>query len=85
MNDAAVKMFVADHSPEIRERILQTVAAFPQLGFVGTASPVPGCIDGVQATKPDLLILDLRIPGGSGFDVLRKFEHMEACLSRLCP
>jgi DNA-binding NarL/FixJ family response regulator len=32
---------------------------------------VPHAVDGIREKKPDAIILDLQMPGGSGLDVLR--------------
>ena len=72
-----MNLFVAEDSKDIRLRLLGIVAAFPELQLIGIATDVPGCIDRVHALRPDILILDLSMPGGSGFDVLRSFEQWE--------
>lgn len=38
--------------------------------------------DGFLHWKPDLLLLDLFLPGCSGLDLLREFRHLEARMGR---
>ena len=71
------KVFLVDDSPLVRERIAQMVEALPQLRLVGEAAGVPEAISGILAAKPDLVLLDLSLDNGSGFDVLRAVHRRE--------
>jgi DNA-binding NarL/FixJ family response regulator len=70
-----MKVFIADDSSEIRDRILNVVGMFPQLEVVGTAADFIGCVQGLRAKKPDILLLDLQMPGGNGLEVLRELGN----------
>jgi DNA-binding NarL/FixJ family response regulator len=71
------KVFLVDDSPLVRERIAQMVEALPQLRLVGEAAGVPEAINGILAAKPDLVLLDLSLGNGSGFDVLSAVHRRE--------
>jgi DNA-binding NarL/FixJ family response regulator len=70
----AVNLFIAEDSRDLLLRLLSVVASFPELHLIGIATDVPSCIARTQALRPDLMILDLSMPGGSGLTVLRGFE-----------
>ncbi len=38
--------------------------------FVGEAADVPAAVDGIRAAKPDVVLLDVHLPGGGGRAVL---------------
>lgn len=40
--------------------------------IVGEAGDVPEAIAAIRKTNPDMVILDLYMPGGNGFDVLQQ-------------
>ena len=66
-----MKVFIVDDSRVVVERLAGLLEEIPGAQFVGQAGDVPEAVDGIQKMKPDALILDLHMPGGSGLDVLR--------------
>jgi DNA-binding NarL/FixJ family response regulator len=43
--------------------------------IVGHAGNVLDAIQGIRGAKPDVVILDIRMPGGSGIDVLESLKN----------
>jgi DNA-binding NarL/FixJ family response regulator len=67
-----MKVFIADDSSVVVERLVDLLEEeVPDAQLVGQAGDVPEAVRGIQKVKPDALILDLQMPGGSGLDVLR--------------
>lgn len=66
-----MKVFIADDSRVVVERLTGLLEEVPGAQLVGQAGDVPAAVNGIQKMKPDALILDLHMPGGSGLDVLR--------------
>ena len=74
VNDAReekMKVFIVDDSKVVVERLVDLLEDVPGAELVGQAADVPQAVEGIQKMKPDALILDLQMPGGSGLDVLR--------------
>jgi two-component system nitrate/nitrite response regulator NarL len=71
-----VKILVADDHPMIRTAI---DALLRDTGFEIVGSAVTGeeTIRRVDELQPDILLLDVRMPAGSGLDVLRKVRNDE--------
>jgi DNA-binding NarL/FixJ family response regulator len=65
-----VKIFLADDSSLIRARVAAMLGA-PAMTIVGQAETPQACIDGILATRPDVVVLDVQLEGGHGLDVLR--------------
>ncbi|HEV3421948.1 MAG TPA: response regulator transcription factor [Candidatus Acidoferrum sp.] len=66
-----MKIFIADDSRVVVERLAGLLEEVPGTHLVGQAGDVPSAVKGIQKLKPDAVILDLHMPGGSGLDVLR--------------
>ena len=65
-----MKVFLVEDAPLLRERLIAlivSVGAEP----VGHAEGASEAIDGILAASPDVVVLDLHLKQGSGFDVLR--------------
>ena len=45
-------------------------ADHPSIRIVGEADGVAHALEVIEATSPDIMFLDIQMPGGSGFDVL---------------
>ena len=68
-------MFIADDSATIRERLAELLAGVEGVVVVGEAADVSTAQAGIQTTAPDVAILDIHMPGGSGIDVLRNVKR----------
>ena len=67
---APVRVFVAEDSAPVRRR-LDALIAEAGAESAGHAAEVEPATRGILASRPDLVILDLQLADGTGFDVLR--------------
>lgn len=63
-----MKILVADDNPDSRQLTRDIVASMGH--EVVTAVDGPHALEAIQEEKPDLIILDVNMPGMSGFDVM---------------
>jgi len=70
-----MKVFIADDSHVVVERLADLLKEVPGVRLVGRASDVPGAIHSIAKANPDAVILDLQMPGGSGLEVLRAIRQ----------
>lgn len=66
-----MQVFLVEDSPLIRDRLTALVAGVPGAEVSGYAGDAEGAIRQILHSRPDLVLLDLSLAEGSGFDVLR--------------
>lgn len=73
-----LRVFIADDSVLVRERLAALVSESEGSEVVGQAGNAPEAIDAIRQLRPDVVILDVRMPGGSGLQVLEKIKQSRA-------
>jgi len=74
--NSPIKVFLADDSELIRTRVAAMLGV-PAMTIVGQAQTPQASIDGILATQPDVVVLDVQLEGGSGLQVLRAIHPCE--------
>ena len=69
-----IKVLIADDSSLLRGHLMDTARRFQEIRIVGQAEDVPQAVESVAKLKPDVVILDIQMPGGSGIDVLETIK-----------
>lgn len=68
-------IFIADDSDPVRERLTAMLSEIEGAEVIGQARNVAEAIAGIQSLWPDVVILDIQMPGGSGLDVLKTIKQ----------
>ena len=66
-----VKVFLVEDSAMLRQRLLAILGSIPGAVSCGHAAGATEAIAAIQAAKPDVVVLDIQLESGNGFDVLR--------------
>jgi DNA-binding NarL/FixJ family response regulator len=66
-----MKVLIADDSGSVRERIKMLLSELETVEMIGEADNVQQAIEHIEQQSPDVVILDIQMPGGNGIDVLR--------------
>jgi two-component system, NarL family, response regulator DevR len=77
------RVFLVDDHEIVRRGIADIIDAEPDLEVVGEAGNVKQGLGRISATMPDVAVLDVRLPDGSGIDLCRavRSAHPEiACI-----
>ncbi len=69
------KVFIVEDSVIIRGRIISMISTIKGVEICGVAGEPKEAINGIRESKPDSVILDLKLYGGSGIDVLQKIKE----------
>ncbi|MBN2166470.1 MAG: response regulator transcription factor [Marinilabiliaceae bacterium] len=73
-----IKAVIIDDEPELREvnrRLLKD--NFPEIEVVGEAGSVNDAVELISKTNPKIVLLDIEIEGGTGFNVLQKIDNKD--------
>ncbi|MFC3898373.1 response regulator [Lentzea rhizosphaerae] len=68
------RVFLVDDHEVVRVGIRELLSASPDLEVVGEASSVTEALTMVPATKPDVAVLDVRLPDGNGIELCRELR-----------
>lgn len=74
MTEQRIRIFLLDDHELVRRGISELLSAVPDLEVVGEAGTKEQAISRILAVKPDVAILDARLPDGSGIDVCRQIR-----------
>ncbi len=69
-----MKVFIVDDSILIRERLTGVIHELPFAEIVGQAGDMRQAVEGIERFRPDVVLLDIRLPGGSGLDILQSIR-----------
>jgi len=76
MAGGVIRVFVVDDHAVVRQGLVSMLSQFHDLEIVGTASSGEEGLAAAAELSPDIVLLDLQMPGMQGLDVLDRFaEH----------
>jgi DNA-binding NarL/FixJ family response regulator len=67
----AIRVVLADDHPVVREGLRGMLAAEPDIEVVGEAASGPEAVALAERLRPDVILMDLRMPGGDGVEAIR--------------
>ncbi len=76
----SVRVLVVDDSPLVREGVRAVLEGYGReagLTVVGEAATVAEAISRAETTRPDLVLMDIRLPDGSGLDACRALQRSQ--------
>ncbi len=65
-----MKVLVVDDSAIVRHRLVAVLSRLPGVEYVGIAASASEARRAITSVRPDLVVLDIHMPCGSGLDVL---------------
>ena len=68
---AAHKVFLVEDSPSVRKRLAELLGEIAGVCIVGEAATPEEAVAGILDTHPHCVVLDFRLTGGTGVEVLR--------------
>ncbi len=69
-----IKTIIVDDEPEARDVLANLLADFSDLEVLSKDTSVDEALQSVQKHQPDLIFLDIQMPGKDGFELVRKLK-----------
>ena len=69
-----MRVLLIDDERLARAELRRLLSAHPEVEIIGEAVNAADGVQQIAALKPDLIFLDVQMPGGSGFDMLAALE-----------
>ncbi|RLD41842.1 MAG: DNA-binding response regulator [Bacteroidetes bacterium] len=73
-----IRCVIVDDESKAREILIEMLKLYcSTVEVVGQAHNVSSAYETIRQLNPDLVLLDIKMPDGSGFDLLNKFEKID--------
>jgi two-component system LytT family response regulator len=70
-----IKCLIIDDEQLARDLLREYIEQIPELNIIGEAARGSEAVERIDSDKPDLIFLDVQMPGMNGFDVLDEISH----------
>jgi DNA-binding NarL/FixJ family response regulator len=74
-SDGVVRVFLVDDHEVVRRGVAEVLEEDPVITVVGEAGSVAEALARVPAVRPDVTVVDMRLPDGDGAEVCRKLRQ----------
>jgi DNA-binding NarL/FixJ family response regulator len=71
-----IRVFIVDDHPVVRDGIASVLNAEPDIETVGMADSAEVMLDTVEQVRPDVVLLDLALPGMSGVEATARLARL---------
>ena len=72
----SVSTLIIDDEPLARKMLAEYLADYQDIDLVGMSKNGREAVSDIQSLRPDLIFLDIQMPGLNGFEVLQQIEYM---------
>ena len=73
-----MKLLIVDDSKLIRERLVETINGEHNIDIIGQVGNSTDAMSYINGYNPDVIILDIRLPGENGIKILEKIKNSKS-------
>ena len=77
-DDAVITLLIVDDHPVVRDGLRGMFDSAPGFRVLGEAADGVEALERAAALDPDVILMDLRMPGGGGVDAIRELARRGA-------
>lgn len=74
VNTKTINVFIVDDSEIVRDRLTSMLSEVPSINILGYADNPLAATESIVKQRPDVIILDIFLTGGSGIHVLKNIR-----------
>lgn len=71
-----MKALLIDDERLARQELKNLLSAYPEIQIVGEAANAEAAIESIRQLKPDVIFLDIQMPGKNGFELLEEISGL---------
>lgn len=68
-------VYIVDDSQAVRERLIAMISELEGTALAGASGEAPEAVTAIRRLQPDAVILDIRLPGMTGIQVLKEIKQ----------
>ena len=69
-----LRVLIVDDTRLARQELRTLLRDIPGVDCVGEADDVPAAREAIERLRPDVVLLDIQMPSGTGFDLLEQLD-----------
>ena len=69
-----IRVAIFDDNEYIRDGIVRLLKADPGIDVVGVFSNMLQCVDNIICCRPDIILMDIQMPGNKGIEAIRRLK-----------
>ncbi|WP_205525960.1 response regulator [Pyxidicoccus trucidator] len=69
------RIFVVEDQPQLLKNLVKVLGTFPELEIVGTSQEGEAAVEDILQLRPQLVLLDLELPGINGIQVTQRVKR----------